>query len=394
MDSTPQGAERVLGFIAQSVQRIAPELVTEDRDTGILAVEYTSVVPLLIEILKQHEKNAKHLSEQLVADLDESARSIRKTLRNLKKIRREMESKSSPEPPSPPSIEKNRVRKSTDKASTWPLFGCISKPLFVILAAGVATLLVVAIILAAVLATHTASNSPQSTSQNSPPFVSTPSTPRAPAALGWRQENYIPNGGFEDPDPADPSKTQGITGNYSLYSYTAKRRDVMGVFPLVDNATLYFPAGNRAAKVYIDPVYAQNTPIYQPATISALVNVELTLVNTTGFANASSGVSGMNITTWFNWMYCEDVPASQPLNRTQQNAWLLINYFTGVATPNVTLGREQRANLTAAPNKGWAPLWVYVPFDQQNFPTRLTINLRSTLRGVMFWDYVRAQFIF
>jgi len=48
-----KGGKRVLGFIAQEVQKVAPEVVHEDPETGLLAVSYSELVPVLIEAFKQ-----------------------------------------------------------------------------------------------------------------------------------------------------------------------------------------------------------------------------------------------------------------------------------------------------------------------------------------------------
>ena len=76
------GGKRVIGFIAQEVQRVVsfsspflstvntnailsppkkkkkknqvPEVVHEDPETGLLSVSYTELVPVLLEALKQH----------------------------------------------------------------------------------------------------------------------------------------------------------------------------------------------------------------------------------------------------------------------------------------------------------------------------------------------------
>ncbi len=48
-------ADQQVGFIAQEMQKVMPELVKEDTD-GMLAINYTGVIPVLVEALKdQHE---------------------------------------------------------------------------------------------------------------------------------------------------------------------------------------------------------------------------------------------------------------------------------------------------------------------------------------------------
>lgn len=51
--------KRVIGLIAQEVQRILPEIVNEDPDTGLLSVSYTEIIPILIEAFKEHLKYYK-----------------------------------------------------------------------------------------------------------------------------------------------------------------------------------------------------------------------------------------------------------------------------------------------------------------------------------------------
>jgi len=48
-----KGGKRVIGLIAQEVQKVAPEVVHEDPETGLLAVSYSELVPILIEAFKQ-----------------------------------------------------------------------------------------------------------------------------------------------------------------------------------------------------------------------------------------------------------------------------------------------------------------------------------------------------
>ncbi len=47
------GGKRVIGFIAQQVQEVLPEAVREEED-GYLAVNYESMIPVLVEAMKQH----------------------------------------------------------------------------------------------------------------------------------------------------------------------------------------------------------------------------------------------------------------------------------------------------------------------------------------------------
>jgi len=46
------GGEPSVGFIAQEVQKVLPDAVKEGP-TGLLAVEYTRIIPLLVEAVKE-----------------------------------------------------------------------------------------------------------------------------------------------------------------------------------------------------------------------------------------------------------------------------------------------------------------------------------------------------
>ncbi len=56
-----------LGFIAQDVAKVLPQLVTEDESTGLRTVAYMGVIPVLVEALKEQQKQL----EAQRAELDE-----------------------------------------------------------------------------------------------------------------------------------------------------------------------------------------------------------------------------------------------------------------------------------------------------------------------------------
>jgi len=53
-----------IGLLAQEVQKVFPELVSEDKN-GMLAVNYQALVPVLINALKEQEGNYKELEKEL-----------------------------------------------------------------------------------------------------------------------------------------------------------------------------------------------------------------------------------------------------------------------------------------------------------------------------------------
>ncbi|MFQ5500136.1 MAG: tail fiber domain-containing protein, partial [Candidatus Zixiibacteriota bacterium] len=57
------GKGRQIGFIAQEVREVLPELVSEDRE-GYLSVDYARVTPLLVEAVKELDRKTQELSKQ------------------------------------------------------------------------------------------------------------------------------------------------------------------------------------------------------------------------------------------------------------------------------------------------------------------------------------------
>jgi len=66
-----KGGQRVIGLIAQEVQRVLPEIVTEDPETGLLSVSYAELVPVLIEAFKEHLKDYANDKEKVHNQLEE-----------------------------------------------------------------------------------------------------------------------------------------------------------------------------------------------------------------------------------------------------------------------------------------------------------------------------------
>jgi hypothetical protein len=50
-----RGDERNIGFIAQDLQKIVPELVNQDSKSGMLAVNYTGLVPVLVKSIQEQQ---------------------------------------------------------------------------------------------------------------------------------------------------------------------------------------------------------------------------------------------------------------------------------------------------------------------------------------------------
>jgi len=63
------GGKRVIGLIAQEVQKVLPEVVKEDPSTGFLQVSYAEILPVLIEAFKQLLEDQKNSKQQFTNDL-------------------------------------------------------------------------------------------------------------------------------------------------------------------------------------------------------------------------------------------------------------------------------------------------------------------------------------
>ena len=59
-----QGKGHDVGLIAQEVEKVLPEVVTT-RDSGYMAVKYEKMIPLLIEGIKEQQKQIDELKEQI-----------------------------------------------------------------------------------------------------------------------------------------------------------------------------------------------------------------------------------------------------------------------------------------------------------------------------------------
>ena len=45
-----------LGFIAQDVEKVLPQIVSEDETSGLKTIGYMGVIPILVEAMKQQQQ--------------------------------------------------------------------------------------------------------------------------------------------------------------------------------------------------------------------------------------------------------------------------------------------------------------------------------------------------
>ena len=64
-EKDPESNYNRLGFIAQNLQEVIPSAVTTDKERGILKAEYTSVLPVLVEAVKEQQYQIEELRASL-----------------------------------------------------------------------------------------------------------------------------------------------------------------------------------------------------------------------------------------------------------------------------------------------------------------------------------------
>lgn len=64
-----------LGFIAQDVKEVIPEVVTTDNQSGMYAIDYTSIIPVMVEAIKSQQKEIDSL-KAVIADMQEKIKNL------------------------------------------------------------------------------------------------------------------------------------------------------------------------------------------------------------------------------------------------------------------------------------------------------------------------------
>eukprot|EP01122_Echinamoeba_exundans_P011526 TRINITY_DN4610_c0_g2_i1.p1 TRINITY_DN4610_c0_g2~~TRINITY_DN4610_c0_g2_i1.p1 ORF type:complete len:703 (+),score=124.08 TRINITY_DN4610_c0_g2_i1:98-2206(+) len=367
--------ERVLGFIAQEIQRVCPEVVQEDPQTGMLSVSYAELVPMLIEALKTIQAESARFEDKIAEDMKEIAqmrddfmsasKRIRSTLRRIGRIR-----ESRPISPPTPNISRNKKRAALRCCATKV---CGLSLANVFLGFGLFASFVAIILIASLAGTN---NNPPAQS----PQAMSPTMPSK--KIPWSSMNWLGGGGFESGEGAQ------TVGDKLLEIH---RYSNFSEFPEVNNASLYFNAGDAAARLFIDP---NNTGIYDPEAVRYGVYVEGVLLNYTGFSNASSGVLGMNITGWFNWIYAEEPLGFSFVGRTTERIFLEVNaYFPD------SVEYADKTDLFYAPNimpeayRGWSKMSFIYRFEEERYPKFVSFAFSTTMRGSVFFDGLESNFL-
>jgi len=65
-----RGDGRHLGFLAQELQKVVPEIVDKDAKTGMLAVDYPALVPLLVKAMQEQQATIQR-QDARIANLEQ-----------------------------------------------------------------------------------------------------------------------------------------------------------------------------------------------------------------------------------------------------------------------------------------------------------------------------------
>jgi hypothetical protein len=63
LDKAEKGEVKEIGFIAQDLQKVLPELVTENGTDKLLAVNYTSIIPILVKAIQEQQLEIEKLKK-------------------------------------------------------------------------------------------------------------------------------------------------------------------------------------------------------------------------------------------------------------------------------------------------------------------------------------------
>lgn len=379
---------RVLGFIAQELQKIVPDAVKKSDD-GFLVVSYTTLVPILIEAFKEQYLEARKLKSSVslsAAELEQSQletlQLLRKTVERLEKVENKPQKRSETpgkavEVKMPPTPSKSSQSSQNRKLYAYPLFWIA---LVVVIGAAVAVGVVFG--LRAADASNASNRSPGSingdNSSSSPSSVS-PSASGAPAPVAFTPSNYLNNQGFENPD--DPS----WNGNQSYYEYGVGKRTIAETFPTVDLAPTIFGSGRYAARLYINPastVLANFTPSFTRQ------DLNMTAVQFDATRLGLNQTLQLRFSAWFNLDYVVSnpllIPTLSPFVR------VVPSFLASLASPWVD---QTPFQLNLTPNLGWRLSNHTIALPAFSIPTGIRISFLSTAAGSIFLDNVNVELL-
>lgn len=194
----PEQMEKFVGFIAQEVAEASPESVVTTEE-GWLSVDYASVVPYFVQALKEHMSHLEELEEEAV-ELDNLRHAVESLSKKLKVVELSSEGGAGSSDSKKSDSAKRRKQVGLCRACASPLSTPLRKaaliiPIFLLLVGGLSFGFVFGL---------------RQGHGDSPSAPLSP--PPAPSPTGWRYSNYIPDGGFENPENSSWVGTAEIRG--------------------------------------------------------------------------------------------------------------------------------------------------------------------------------------
>jgi hypothetical protein len=418
------GGKRVIGLIAQEVQRVLPEVVQEGED-GYLAVNYAEIVPVLIEAFKEQVSHFKEIQTQVSTTLskhanhqDELLIELGKISKQIQKLRRqkakqqreeakhhdeattsssEDTSSSSEEKTSAPSNRKSHPRHHAKDVSSSvemkslvkggaspskaePKSESISMAKAGILIGLLALAVGVTIFLGVFLG------------------IRANAKDGSPATASFASRNYAINPGFEEVDPSDPLKATSWSGDYTVHKYalTRKRATFANAWPLVSNASLYFESGNNAIRTSV-PLSSANQTTYAITATTQTLSIGKLLRDAKPSAQELAQTTGIFVSAWCTTIYA---PRDVNGNVTSQNMAvngtlpsISITALTRDASgalfgPRIVTLTKRIAVLSPW---HWQQHTVFVPVNVTQLET-VDLYIYSSIIGDVFWDNVGVYF--
>lgn len=492
------GGMKTIGLIAQEVQRVMPSAVVTTKEGHVssrmrfglfsvshlilfcswLSVEYTALVPVLVEALKAQLETAQGLKQDVMRQLDQIGTQQAQVAASMADLRARLEkSGKSPRPPLATSGSGSRHPTKGFKESD----GC--RPAVfkaIVLGSLIAILLALALFLGlwfgwrpqALVGSPGSNNQAPSNSDNaagnpgaqsgpnpspkpsgspspgpspspspsptpnpapSPPPPPTlpppPVDPNAPVAPptaapkppptpppaptppgvappgGWRNQNFLTNGGFEDPDAVNSnqpkawsSSPQGVQW-YDYQTNSSRKRDVQDLlFPALLNTTAFDLGrkGIRFTRTLQDRQNGVPVPYVTNAVPIRTILDNLAFLNGLSLSQLLSGlINGVNAGFWANWVYAPNntnpyvnypgvTSGTITLSLTKRVTILGINVNLELASVTVPMSLE--AATGPAHLRTWASFDKNILFDLLALPDILDFKVTCDVIGDVFVD--------
>jgi hypothetical protein len=356
---------RVLGFIAQELQRVVPDAV-RTTSRGYLVVSYTTLVPVLVEALKEQYDQARRLPEQVEQAAAETEVALQKTMQLLRDTIDRLNQLEEARPKhldveqgskKPRKSSKHR-REPCRKCCSCCCTCCAKRPLTWTIVSTLISVLLIGAAVGGLLAWIYRPLPLQLDGQIlplPPKFVTT---------------NYIGNPGFEDP------ASNAWAGNYSYYQYNVgKRRDAIED---VDTARNFFDAGNYAAKMYLDPALT-NSSNYSPIYIQQDLNM-------TYIAKKCAESTDDDVHVYLSiWVH---IAQKLPANRT---SGMNIRFYSTIEEMGGNKYDSNSVYIASDAVNKWEDLKLEIQLDTRLLPRKMTVKLRSGVPGLVFVDYATIR---